>query len=122
VTVHAVKELDESLFDAYTERKSDPIVGSLEPGIYAGHFDWRDCGIPTGIHTHTGLCCLLQLEGLHTLIAGHYALWPGFKQTQINDLCTVDGLLKFRDCLRNVEFLSQATGVTERGGFTHNNP
>ncbi|CAB1332167.1 unnamed protein product, partial [Coregonus sp. 'balchen'] len=47
VTVRAVKELDESLFDAYIERKSDPIVGSLEPGIYAGHFDWKDCSTPT---------------------------------------------------------------------------
>uniref|UniRef100_A0A8C7T4S5 Exocyst complex component 2 n=1 Tax=Oncorhynchus mykiss TaxID=8022 RepID=A0A8C7T4S5_ONCMY len=47
VSVHAVKELDESLFDAYIERKSDPIVGSLEPGIYAGYFDWRDCSTPT---------------------------------------------------------------------------
>uniref|UniRef100_A0A4W5QFM4 Exocyst complex component 2 n=1 Tax=Hucho hucho TaxID=62062 RepID=A0A4W5QFM4_9TELE len=53
VSVHAVKELDESLFDAYIERKSDPIVGSLEPGIYAGYFDWRDCSTPTGINTHT---------------------------------------------------------------------
>uniref|UniRef100_A0A8C7SUD3 Exocyst complex component 2 n=1 Tax=Oncorhynchus mykiss TaxID=8022 RepID=A0A8C7SUD3_ONCMY len=52
VTVHAVKELDESLFDAYIERKSDPIVGSLEPGIYAGHFDWRDCGTPTGVRNY----------------------------------------------------------------------
>uniref|UniRef100_A0A673VSM9 Exocyst complex component 2 n=1 Tax=Salmo trutta TaxID=8032 RepID=A0A673VSM9_SALTR len=52
VTVHAVKELDESLFDAYIERKSDPIVGSLEPGIYAGHFDWRDCSTPTGVRNY----------------------------------------------------------------------
>uniref|UniRef100_A0A673VSL9 Exocyst complex component 2 n=1 Tax=Salmo trutta TaxID=8032 RepID=A0A673VSL9_SALTR len=45
-------ELDESLFDAYIERKSDPIVGSLEPGIYAGHFDWRDCSTPTGVRNY----------------------------------------------------------------------
>ncbi|KAK6308797.1 hypothetical protein J4Q44_G00202600 [Coregonus suidteri] len=52
VTVRAVKELDESLFDAYIERKSDPIVGSLEPGIYAGHFDWKDCSTPTGVRNY----------------------------------------------------------------------
>uniref|UniRef100_A0A8C8F5E7 Exocyst complex component 2 n=1 Tax=Oncorhynchus tshawytscha TaxID=74940 RepID=A0A8C8F5E7_ONCTS len=52
VSVHAVKELDESLFDAYIERKSDPIVGSLEPGIYAGYFDWRDCSTPTGVRNY----------------------------------------------------------------------
>uniref|UniRef100_A0A673XZC3 Exocyst complex component 2 n=1 Tax=Salmo trutta TaxID=8032 RepID=A0A673XZC3_SALTR len=47
-----MKELDESLFDAYIERKSDPIVGSLEPGIYAGYFDWRDCSTPTGVRNY----------------------------------------------------------------------
>uniref|UniRef100_A0A673XZ99 Exocyst complex component 2 n=1 Tax=Salmo trutta TaxID=8032 RepID=A0A673XZ99_SALTR len=52
MSVHAVKELDESLFDAYIERKSDPIVGSLEPGIYAGYFDWRDCSTPTGVRNY----------------------------------------------------------------------
>ena len=44
----AVRDLDQTLFDAYIQRKSDPIVGSLEPGIYAGYFDWRDCQPPTG--------------------------------------------------------------------------
>ncbi|XP_012990442.2 exocyst complex component 2 isoform X1 [Esox lucius] len=52
VSVQAVKELDESLFDNYIERKSDPIVGSLEPGIYAGYFDWRDCSTPTGVRNY----------------------------------------------------------------------
>uniref|UniRef100_A0AAQ5ZML3 Exocyst complex component 2 n=1 Tax=Amphiprion ocellaris TaxID=80972 RepID=A0AAQ5ZML3_AMPOC len=49
VSVDAVRELDRKLFDAYIERRADPIAGSLEPGIYAGYFDWRDCQTPTGI-------------------------------------------------------------------------
>ncbi|KAL1022702.1 hypothetical protein UPYG_G00031250 [Umbra pygmaea] len=52
VSVQAVKQLDESLFDAYIERKSDPIVGSLEPGIYAGYFDWKDCSTPIGVRNY----------------------------------------------------------------------
>ncbi len=44
----AVRELDRKLFEAYIERRADPIAGSLEPGIYAGYFDWRDCQTPTG--------------------------------------------------------------------------
>uniref|UniRef100_A0A3Q1CKN3 Exocyst complex component 2 n=1 Tax=Amphiprion ocellaris TaxID=80972 RepID=A0A3Q1CKN3_AMPOC len=47
VSVDAVRELDRKLFDAYIERRADPIAGSLEPGIYAGYFDWRDCQTPT---------------------------------------------------------------------------
>lgn len=48
VSVDAVRQLDRNLFDAYIERRADPIAGSLEPGIYAGYFDWRDCQTPTG--------------------------------------------------------------------------
>lgn len=48
VSVDAVRQLDRNLFEAYIERRADPIAGSLEPGIYAGYFDWRDCQTPTG--------------------------------------------------------------------------
>lgn len=44
----SLKELDQRLFEMYIELKADPIVGSLEPGIYAGYFDWKDCLTPTG--------------------------------------------------------------------------
>ncbi|TRY57029.1 hypothetical protein DNTS_023937 [Danionella cerebrum] len=43
VSREALRQLDEDLFERYIEKKSDPIVGSLEPGIYAGYFDWKDC-------------------------------------------------------------------------------
>lgn len=52
VSVDAVRELDRKLFEAYIERRADPIAGSLEPGIYAGYFDWRDCQTPTGTVLH----------------------------------------------------------------------
>uniref|UniRef100_A0AAQ6ALS9 Exocyst complex component 2 n=1 Tax=Amphiprion ocellaris TaxID=80972 RepID=A0AAQ6ALS9_AMPOC len=52
VSVDAVRELDRKLFDAYIERRADPIAGSLEPGIYAGYFDWRDCQTPTGVRNY----------------------------------------------------------------------
>uniref|UniRef100_UPI0037E703F6 exocyst complex component 2 n=1 Tax=Semicossyphus pulcher TaxID=241346 RepID=UPI0037E703F6 len=52
VSVDSVRELDRKLFDAYIERRADPIAGSLEPGIYAGYFDWRDCQTPTGVRNY----------------------------------------------------------------------
>ncbi|XP_041647622.1 exocyst complex component 2 isoform X1 [Cheilinus undulatus] len=52
VSVDAVRELDRNLFDAYIEQRADPIAGSLEPGIYAGYFDWRDCQTPTGVRNY----------------------------------------------------------------------
>lgn len=52
VSIEAVRQLDERLLESYIEKKSDPIVGSLEPGIYAGYFDWKDCLPPTGTAAH----------------------------------------------------------------------
>uniref|UniRef100_A0A3B4T4I0 Exocyst complex component 2 n=1 Tax=Seriola dumerili TaxID=41447 RepID=A0A3B4T4I0_SERDU len=52
VSMEAVRELDRNLFEAYIERRADPIAGSLEPGIYAGYFDWRDCQTPTGVRNY----------------------------------------------------------------------
>ncbi|KAM8874040.1 exocyst complex component 2 isoform 1-T3 [Spinachia spinachia] len=52
VSVDAVRELDRKLFEAYIEKRADPISGSLEPGIYAGYFDWRDCRTPTGVRNY----------------------------------------------------------------------
>ncbi|CAL9695491.1 unnamed protein product [Knipowitschia caucasica] len=64
VSVEAVRELDRKLFDAYIERRADPIAGALEPGIYAGYFDWRDCQAPTGVRNYLK-------EALVNIIAVH---------------------------------------------------
>ncbi|XP_068445790.1 exocyst complex component 2 [Clinocottus analis] len=64
VSVDAVRELDRQLFEAYIERRADPISGSLEPGIYAGYFDWKDCQTPTGVRNYLK-------EALVSIIAVH---------------------------------------------------
>ncbi|XP_038652674.1 exocyst complex component 2 isoform X2 [Scyliorhinus canicula] len=64
VSIDAVKHLDQRLFETYIELKADPIVGSLEPGIYAGYFDWKDCLPPTGVRTYLK-------EALVNIIAVH---------------------------------------------------
>ncbi|XP_078054600.1 exocyst complex component 2 [Mustelus asterias] len=64
VSIDAVKHLDQRLFETYIELRADPIVGSLEPGIYAGYFDWKDCLAPTGVRTYLK-------EALVNIIAVH---------------------------------------------------
>ncbi|MEQ2157390.1 Exocyst complex component 2, partial [Goodea atripinnis] len=59
VSMDAVRELDGKLFEAYIERRADPIAGSLEPGMYAGYFDWRHCQTPTGTRQTPG--CFFDL-------------------------------------------------------------
>ncbi|NXI43022.1 EXOC2 protein, partial [Galbula dea] len=64
VSMESLKELDQRLFEMYIELKADPIVGSLEPGIYAGYFDWKDCLIPAGVRNYLK-------EALVNIIAVH---------------------------------------------------
>ncbi|KAM7177076.1 exocyst complex component 2 isoform 2-T5 [Macrochelys suwanniensis] len=64
ISMESLKDLDQRLFEIYIELKADPIVGSLEPGIYAGYFDWKDCLIPTGVRNYLK-------EALVNIIAVH---------------------------------------------------
>uniref|UniRef100_A0A8D1RA05 Exocyst complex component 2 n=2 Tax=Sus scrofa TaxID=9823 RepID=A0A8D1RA05_PIG len=64
VSMASLKDLDQRLFENYIELKADPIVGSLEPGIYAGYFDWKDCLPPTGVRNYLK-------EALVSIIAVH---------------------------------------------------
>ncbi|XP_030626860.1 exocyst complex component 2 [Chanos chanos] len=73
VAIMAVRELDERLFESYIEKKADPIVGSLEPGIYAGYFDWKDCLTPTGVRSYLK-------EVLVSLIAVHAEVFTVSKE------------------------------------------
>ncbi|XP_028823639.1 exocyst complex component 2 [Denticeps clupeoides] len=52
VSTDAVRSLDARVFECYIEMKADPIVGSLEPGMYAGYFDWTDCQQPAGVKSY----------------------------------------------------------------------
>lgn len=42
-------ELDNKLFQKLLEAKCDPIVGAIEPSMYAGAFDWKRCPEPVGV-------------------------------------------------------------------------
>ncbi|XP_069586851.1 exocyst complex component 2 isoform X1 [Ranitomeya imitator] len=72
-STESLKELDQSLFEKFIEMKADPIVGSLEPGIYAGYFDWKDCLTPTGVRHYLK-------EALVSMIAVHAEVFSISKQ------------------------------------------
>ncbi|KAG1704402.1 Exocyst complex component 2 [Nymphon striatum] len=38
--------LDQKVFEAYIEKKCDPIIGAIEQNIYVGKFDWNECSVP----------------------------------------------------------------------------
>ncbi|KAM4705416.1 exocyst complex component 2 [Rhinophrynus dorsalis] len=69
----SLKDLDQRLFENFIEIKADPIVGSLEPGIYAGYFDWKDCPTPTGVRNYLK-------EALVNIIAVHAEVFTVSKE------------------------------------------
>ncbi|XP_004695047.1 PREDICTED: exocyst complex component 2 [Condylura cristata] len=73
VSMASLKELDQRLFENYIELKADPIVGSLEPGIYAGYFDWKDCLPPAGVRNYLK-------EALVNIIAVHAEVFTVSKE------------------------------------------
>ncbi|XP_078337720.1 exocyst complex component 2-like isoform X2 [Crassostrea virginica] len=46
------EDLDDSLFEAYVEEKSNPIVGAIEQNMYKGGFEWKTCKKPTGVRNY----------------------------------------------------------------------
>ncbi|KAK5639326.1 hypothetical protein RI129_011818 [Pyrocoelia pectoralis] len=48
--------LEKALLDAYLEHKSDPLVGTIEPSMYLGRFDWDTNNIPSDIRPYAKEC------------------------------------------------------------------
>ncbi|XP_062952621.1 exocyst complex component 2 isoform X1 [Cynocephalus volans] len=82
VSMALLKELDQRLFENYIELKADPIVGSLEPGIYAGYFDWKDCLPPTGVRNYLK-------EALVNIIAVHAEVFTISRELVVRVLAKV---------------------------------
>lgn len=48
--------LEKSILDAYLEQKSDPLIGTIEPSMYLGRFDWDTDVTPTDISPYAKEC------------------------------------------------------------------
>lgn len=57
-------ELDNRLVEGYLETRRDPIVCALEPGMYAGYFDWASCPRPSQVRPYVKLC-LIEVVAVH---------------------------------------------------------
>lgn len=55
-------ELDHKLFQKLLEAKCDPIVGVIEPHMYAGSFDWKKCAKPIGVSSYIKEALMSMIE------------------------------------------------------------
>ncbi|KAK3086910.1 hypothetical protein FSP39_025328 [Pinctada imbricata] len=56
------EDLDDSLFEAYVEEKSNPIVGAIEQNMYKGGFSWKTCGKPSGVRNYLKQVIMHMIE------------------------------------------------------------
>lgn len=40
------------MIETYFELKSEPLVGTIEPSMYLGHFEWDMCGKPIDLRPY----------------------------------------------------------------------
>ncbi|KAF5284856.1 hypothetical protein FQR65_LT13408 [Abscondita terminalis] len=48
--------LEKAILEAYLEQKSDPLVGTIEPSMYLGRFDWDTNLVPSDIRPYAKEC------------------------------------------------------------------
>lgn len=53
----SIQSLFQSLLDNYVEMKSDPLVGTIEPSMYLGRFQWDAVQMVTRIRPYASECC-----------------------------------------------------------------
>lgn len=51
-----LKNLEKSILETYLEQKSDPLVGTIEPSMYLGRFEWDTNVTPTNIRPYAKEC------------------------------------------------------------------
>ncbi|XP_050302018.1 exocyst complex component 2 isoform X2 [Anthonomus grandis grandis] len=62
-----LEQLEKSILDKYLEQKSDPLVGTIEPSMYLGRFDWHLAVPPNDIRPYVKEC-INNLINVHSEI------------------------------------------------------
>lgn len=60
----ALNALDKRILEVYLEQKSDPLVGTIEPSMYLGLFDWDTPRCPTDVSPYAKEI-LANMNGVH---------------------------------------------------------
>nr|XP_002127048.1 exocyst complex component 2 [Ciona intestinalis] len=116
-------KLDEKFFEAYVEHRVEPLTGALEPGMYAGSFDWNECLRPEGVRPYIKTA----LMSIITIHAEVYSINPDLVPRFLIQVIqmTSEEVLRLIQCIRkigtngsmqarlDIEALQQATAAFE---------
>ncbi|XP_054719978.1 exocyst complex component 2-like [Uloborus diversus] len=95
------KEVSTKLFDTYVECKSDPIVGAVEPRLYAGHFSWESGYKPSGVSVYIKQT-IMDLIEIHAEV---FAVSPPFVSKVLTRVVegVVEELARLYECAESYE-------------------
>nr|CAB3243970.1 exocyst complex component 2 [Phallusia mammillata] len=96
----ATAELDKKLFDAYLEHRVEPLTGALEPGMYAGNFDWNNCLKPSDVRPYIKTA-LMSIITIHSEV---YSICPALVVRVMTDViqAVADELLRLVECVTRI--------------------
>ena len=70
-----LRELGERVFQEYISRKSESLVGLVEPGMQVGFFDWEQCSEPEEVRSYIKdilLTLMVVHAEVHAMAASRY--------------------------------------------------
>ncbi|PRD27396.1 UNVERIFIED_CONTAM: Exocyst complex component 2 [Trichonephila clavipes] len=94
-------EVSSKLFNLYVERKCDPVVGAIEPRMYAGSFNWELDYKPTGVSLYIKQTIMDMIE-IHSEV---FAVSPPIVSKVLTKVveAVVEELARLYECTDNYE-------------------
>lgn len=90
--------LDKSIMETYLEQKSDPLVGTIEPSMYLGRFDWDTNIKPTDVRPYAKEC-INNLIGVFTEV---HKVSPGLVKQILTEVIEIvaEELARLMSCVK----------------------
>ncbi|XP_042900895.1 exocyst complex component 2 isoform X1 [Parasteatoda tepidariorum] len=95
------QEVISKLFEAYVERKADPIVGAIEPRMYASCFSWESDYKPTGVSIYIKQT-ILDMSEIHAEV---FSVSPPFVSKVLTKVVegVVEELARLYECAESFQ-------------------
>lgn len=91
--------LSNRLFEAYIEHRVEPLIGTIEPSMYLGDFDWNDCPKPTGVRSYIKIL-LMKIISVHSEV---FSISPSLVNDILSEVVrtTSEEILRVMQCVSN---------------------
>jgi len=87
------------LFNCYCEKRIEPMIITLETGMYAGKFNWENAPKPSNVRSYIKLI-LMKIISLHSEV---FFISPNLVKDVMNEVisCVAEEILRLTQCVTN---------------------